>query len=62
MKDKEELSAELEFEKKNSIFELWKLLKDSIFNVLFVLLDSNDEDESPIDVFYEAGADYIQMF
>lgn len=42
MKNKENQNASIGLEEKNSIIQAWINLKDSIFNVLFVLLDKND--------------------
>jgi len=44
MKQKNDQNANIGLEEKNSILQAWANLKDSIFNVLFVLLDKNDDD------------------
>lgn len=44
MKQKNVKNANIGLEEKNSILQAWANLKDSIFNVLFVLLDKNDDD------------------
>ena len=45
MKEQEELNSQMGLEDQNYIFKAWRDLKDSIFNVLFVMLDKNDDDE-----------------
>lgn len=37
-------AADIGLDEQNPIFQAWRELKDSIFNVLFVLLDKNDDD------------------
>lgn len=44
MKQKNYHNANIGLQEKNSIIQAWNNLKDSIFNVLFVLLDKNDDD------------------
>lgn len=63
MKDESNsLSNQIGLEDSGSIFEMWKKLKNSIFDVLFVLLDnSNDEDETLFGIAFETGVDYLQM-
>jgi hypothetical protein len=44
MKHSQDKKANIGLEEKNSILQAWANLKDSIFNVLFVLLDKNDDE------------------
>lgn len=44
MKSQEETNADIGLEERSPILQAWKNLKDSIFNVLFVLLDKNDDE------------------
>ena len=50
-------------EEQNYVLKTWKDLKDSIFNVLFVMLDKDDdeEDETIYGIAFESGVDYLQM-
>lgn len=45
MKSSEEKNAEIGLEEESPILQAWRNLKNSIFNVLFVLLDKNDDEE-----------------
>lgn len=45
MKEPKETTADIGLYEQNYIFKAWKDLKDSIFNVLYVLLDGEDADE-----------------
>ena len=50
-------------EEQNYVIKTWKNLKNSIFNVLYVMLDNDDDedDETVYDLAFESGADYFQM-
>lgn len=44
IEEEEKMNSEIGLEEKNTILQAWADLKDSIFNVLFVLLDKNSGD------------------
>ena len=57
-------TVELLSEKKNRLRQIWLNLKQSIFDVLFVVLDKalgDSHDVTITSLVYESGIDYIQM-
>jgi hypothetical protein len=64
MEESSKINAEIGLEEKNTILQAWTDFKDSIFNVLFVILDKKSEDEeeeSLVRLTLESGLDYLQI-
>ena len=65
MKQTDTQAPDIGLEDQNYILKALKDLKDSIFNVLYVLLDNEEgdeeEDESMLGLVFESGLDYLQM-
>ncbi len=64
MEDLDKGNEEIGLEEKNTLLQAWSDFKDSIFNVLFVILDKKSEDEEEESLgglIFESGFDYLQI-